>query len=457
VSLPKGMAHIPPHQVAIPGNSDRRSPLKGTIHEIESWTDNGLQKKPEDHRIVPTVLVAETDGDMRDYIARSLHPRYHVLEAANGQQVLDLIDSGIIPDLIVADVAMPRMNGFELLSSIRNSAALAALPFILLTSRSVADEEIKGLYFGADDYLVKPFSSRELIARIETRIEIALNRKKPAQSLVKENTALEERIHHYMDQLETYNKELKEKNAKLSAINEDLTDLTFAASHDLREPLRKIKLFIGRLVKEEKNSFAGNSAHYFNRIVSFVETMNDLVNDITLYANFNATVGPTSKIDLQIMLSSLTDFLMPIMREKGATIKFEVGDGLTGNYDQVKQAIYNLISNALKFGRKETSLEILVTGKLVPGADIKNDRADKNKTYYQVSVSDNGIGIDPAYYKQIFELFRKLHEKTAYPGTGVGLTIVRKIMENHNGFVVVDSKTCEGSTFSCFFPVIPVS
>jgi signal transduction histidine kinase len=458
VSLPKGLSHIPPGKLATAGPTGRGSSLRGTLHQIESWSDRDVpQTKTIDHRITPTVLVAESDSEMRDYIARSLDHKYHVLEAINGQQVLDLIDSGLIPDLIVADVAMPKMNGFELLSSIRNSMALATLPFILLTSRTVADEEIKGLYFGADDYLVKPFSARELVARVETRIEIALTRKKPVQSLAKENIDLEERVHHYMEQLEDYNKELNEKNAKLTAVNEDLTDLTFAASHDLREPLRKIKLFIGRLLKEENNKFAGNSAHYFQRILSFVETMTDLVNDITLYANFNATVGPTSNIDLQIMLSSLIDFLTPIMREKGASIRFEVADGLVGNYDQVKQAIYNLVSNALKFGRKDVPLEINITGKVVPGNSIDHERCNKNKNYYRLNITDNGIGIDAAYYKQIFELFRKLHEKSAYPGTGVGLTIVRKIMENHNGFVIVDSKPCEGSTFSCFFPAATAS
>ncbi|HEX8061005.1 MAG TPA: ATP-binding protein [Cyclobacteriaceae bacterium] len=462
VSLPKGMAHLPADKILMSGNSNHRGSFRGTLHQLESWANNDNHDvrngtATDDHRVVPTVLIAESDSEMRDYIARSLNTRYRVLEAVNGQHVLDIIGTGVLPDLIVADVAMPKMNGFEFLTSIRNSVALSSLPFILLTSRTVADDEIKGLYFGADDYLVKPFTARELVARIETRIEIAASRKKPVQSLAKENNALEERIHHYMDQVETYNKELNEKNAKLSAANEDLTDLTFAASHDLQEPLRKIKLFIGCLLKEEKNNFAGNSAHYFKRIVSFVETMNDLVNDITLYANFNATVGPTSKIDLQIMLSSLTDFLMPIMRDKGASIKFEVADGLTGHYDQVKQAIYNLISNALKFGRKDVPLEIIITGKLVPATVVGSERADQTKSYYQVSVHDNGIGIDHAYYKQIFELFRKLHEKSAYPGTGVGLTIVRKIMENHNGFVSVDSKPHEGSTFSCFFPVMPLS
>jgi signal transduction histidine kinase len=459
VSLPKGVAHLPPGQVVTSGTTHRGNSLRGAIHQLESWLEKDMPqgKRPEDHRVVPTVLIAESDSDMRDYMARSLNPKFRVLEATNGQQVLDLIGSGLIPDLIVADMAMPKMNGFELLSSLRGSLNLATLPFILLTSRTAADEEIKGLYFGADDYLVKPFSARELVARIETRIEIALTRKKPAQSLANEKTVLEERIHQYMEQLENYNKELNEKNAKLTAVNEDLTDLTFAASHDLREPLRKIKLFIERLVREEKNNFAGNSAHYFKRIVSFVETMNDLVNDITLYANFSAAVGPAAKIDLQAMLSSLTDFLAPIMREKGASIKFEVADGLVGHYDQVKQAIYNLISNALKFGRRDVPLEIGISGKLIAGCMINNDRADKDKTYYQVDVSDNGIGIDPVYYKQIFELFRKLHEKSAYPGTGVGLTIVRKIMENHNGFVVVNGKPGEGSTFSCFFPVTSLS
>lgn len=115
--------------------------------------------------------------------------------------------------------------------------------------------------------------------------------------------------------------------------------------------------------------------------------------------------------------------------------------------------IYNLVSNALKFGRKGVPLEISITGTIVPGELIGSERADKGRRYYRVNISDNGIGIDPAYYKQIFELFRKLHEKSVYPGTGIGLAMVRRIMENHNGFVIVNSTPSEGATFSCFFPV----
>lgn len=457
ISLPKGTAHIKSEQLSPPGVVERRPSFTNTLGEVESWPGADLTPAPsiDDKRTAPTVIVAESDNAMRGFIVRCLTQKYKIAQADCGQGVLDLIESGIIPDLIIADAALARINGFELLSNIRNTPSLANLPFILIVSRTIPDEEINGLYYGADDYLVKPFTAHELVARIDSRIQIALMRTKPMQSLTNANTALEQQILQYAQQLETYNKQLNEKNSKLTELNNELTGLTFAASHDLREPLRKIQLFIQRLMKEEQPNLSAKGMEYFDRILSFVYTMNDLVNDIALYANYKELVGSLSTIDLNSMLESLVDYVKPTLQQKDATITFEVTEGLTGYYDQVRQVLYNLISNALKFRREDLPLQITITGKVVPGWSISDTHADKTKMYYMVSVVDNGIGIDPLYAKQVFELFRRLHGKSAYPGTGIGLTIVRRIMENHNGFITLDSAQGKGCNFACYFPVQP--
>jgi len=441
VSLPKGTAHIAPEKLGTSRSSDHGKTLRATLGEIESWSGASIDQKinEESHSGLPKVIVAESNAEMRHYIVRSLEGRYKVLETDNGQGVIDLISSGHVPDLILADASMPRMNGFELLTFIRESPSFAGLPFIVLTSRTIADEELKSLYFGADDYLVKPFNSQELLAHVESRIQIACARRKPMQSLT--------------HQLETYYHELNEKNAKLTALNEELSSLTFAASHDLREPLRKIRLFVHRLMKEEQANLSPDGMFHFQRIQAFVNTMNDLVTGITLYANYKDSVGQISPINIEEMLTSLVEYLEPILTEKGASVRFIVSEGLKGNYEQVKQVVFNLISNALKFNKPDVPLQITITGKVVDGNSIDNERVDKGVQYYQLSVMDNGIGIDPAYTKRIFGLFRKLHQRSVYPGVGIGLTIVRRVMENHNGVVVVESMPERGSSFHCFFPV----
>jgi len=301
---------------------------------------------------------------------------------------------------------------------------------------------------------VKPFTSNELMARVESRLQTALMRRQPVQSLARENTALEERVNQYTTQLENYNRELNEKNAKLGALNNELSGLTFAASHDLREPLRKIGLFTQRLIKEEEKNLSPNGLLHFKRVLTAVQTMSDLVADITLYANFKDSVGRVERIDLNAMLVSLSESLAPMMQEKNATLKYFVAEGLVGNPDQVKQVIYNLISNALKFGKPDVPLQITVTGRITDNNKLLvKEAVDKTKTYYQLVVTDNGIGIEPPYIKQIFDLFRKLHHGSMYPGTGIGLTVVRRIMENHNGFVGVESTPGEGSSFYCIFPI----
>lgn len=455
LSLPKGTAHLKLGQLSPSAVTEKKTSSVTTLGEIESWPAGELSPPPsnDDKRVAPMVIVAESDSAMRGFIVRCLDQKYKITQADNGQSVLDLIDSGMMPDLIIADAALARMNGFELLNNIRNSPNLATLPFIVVVSRTIPDEEINGLYYGADDYLVKPFTATELVARVESRIQIALTRKKPMQSLTNAKTALEQQIHEYTQQLETYNKQLNEKNAKLTELNDELSGLTFAASHDLREPLRKIRLFIQRLLKDEQPNLSEKGAEYFDRILSFVQTMNDLVNDITLYANYKEFAGSMVNVNLENMLESLVENLTPILQQKSASIRFEVEEGLAGNPDQVKQVLYNLISNALKFRKEDEALDITVTGKIISGFSLTDARADTAKVYYQVNVIDNGIGIDPAYTKQIFDLFRKLHRRSAYPGTGIGLTIVRRIMENHNGFVTVDSAPGKGCNFACFFPI----
>jgi light-regulated signal transduction histidine kinase (bacteriophytochrome) len=256
-----------------------------------------------------------------------------------------------------------------------------------------------------------------------------------------------------MDQLELYNKELNEKNTKLTLLNEELMGLTFVASHDLREPIRKIRLFIQRLLKEEHDHLSEKGIDYFERILSFVQTMNDLVADITLYSNYKDRRGQPTSVNVETMLASLNEFLSPMLEYKNASMKFNVVEGLVGDYEQVKQVVYSLISNALKFRKPDVPLEINIKSQIVHGIQLAESRADKTKNYYQIDVIDNGIGIDPAYINQIFDLFRRLHGKSTYPGNGIGLTIVRRIMENHQGFVTVDSKPGSGSVFSCFFPL----
>ncbi|HZY79463.1 MAG TPA: ATP-binding protein [Cyclobacteriaceae bacterium] len=454
VSFPKDVSHIPPERIGVSAPGSRAPLIKRTITETSSWPARGSRytEDIDDRRLAPTVVIAESDKEMRDYIKRALSSKYKTVEADSGQQVLDLIESGFSPDLILADVVLSRVSGFELLQSVKHTRPNFTIPVILLTNKSTEEEEVRCLYYGADDCLVKPFSMHELVARVDARIELSKVGRRPFQVLTKANIDLEEQIHHYMMQLEASNKELAEKNAKLVAINEELTGLTFATSHDLREPMRKIRLFVGRIVHDERNKLSDNSGHYFQRVLSLVQTMNELVSDISLYANFNNRVGPICKVDLNELLSSLVDLLTPKIRETGASIVFNVTDGLYANQHQVRQVVYNLVSNALKFRRSDVHLKIDIGGQVVPGKSIANERANKDKSYYQLDVTDNGIGIEPSHHKQIFELFRRLHGGSTYSGTGIGLTIVRRIMENHDGFITVTSSPGVGSTFSCYFP-----
>jgi signal transduction histidine kinase len=347
---------------------------------------------------------------------------------------------------------MPEMDGYELLTTLKNNPATSGIPIILLTAKTDDQGKAQALHHGAEDYLVKPFSSRELLIHAEARVQIARARKETQQALLGANSKLEEKVAECTTELRAYNEMLKTKNSRLKVLNEELSGLTFAASHDMREPLRKLRFFTQRLLKEEEPNLSPQGKIAFQRVLSFVQNMNDLVSDIALYSFYERAVDRLLPIDLELLLQNLTEFLKAVLAEKNATININVMPGLRGDEEQVKQVIYNLISNSLKFARTEQPLHITISGKLISGEFIDDERADKGRTYYAIEVRDNGIGFDQQYQNQIYQLFRKLHGRSIYPGTGVGLTIVRKIMDNHNGFVIGRSTLGLGASFHCYFP-----
>ncbi|MCY7356767.1 MAG: histidine kinase, partial [Rudanella sp.] len=244
--------------------------------------------------------------------------------------------------------------------------------------------------------------------------------------------------------------ELKTKNLALELTNAELASFSFIASHDLKEPLRKIQAFSKLITDTEK--FSDKTQDYFNRIISAVARMQNLIDSLLNLSRTNTTELIFVPCDLNTIVDeSIIDLNLSIL-EKQATVDYENLPIIMGVYTQMSQLFTNLIGNDIKYSRPEIKPHSKITSSIAEGKEIDHPSANNQKDYYVITITDNGIGFEKEYATKIFKLFQRLHNKNEYSGTGIGLAIVKKIVTNHNGFIVAEGKPNIGSTFTIYFP-----
>ncbi|WP_247237298.1 ATP-binding protein [Telluribacter sp. SYSU D00476] len=243
---------------------------------------------------------------------------------------------------------------------------------------------------------------------------------------------------------------------ELRRSNQSLEEFAHVASHDMKEPLRKIRTFASRLKIKLAQGLDEKDTGLIDRIETAAERMQLLVDDLLEFSHVNERPRDMDLIDLNETASKvLADLDLPI-EEKGAKVEVGALPTVKGNGRQLQQLFYNLISNALKYSKPATPPELSIQCRTVIGSEVPGDRlpADQgNKTFYLIEVRDNGIGFDQQYAERIFRIFHRLHGKSEYSGTGVGLSIAKKVTENHNGSIWATSEMDVGSTFHILLPV----
>jgi PAS domain S-box-containing protein len=246
---------------------------------------------------------------------------------------------------------------------------------------------------------------------------------------------------------------LEEKNLQLERQNEELASFNHMASHDLQEPLRKIQILSKMIMEREDNSLSDTSKHYFKRIENSAQRMQTLINDLLNYSRTNNPSSVKVLTDFNLVLKDAIQNLKEEIANKEAEIEFEPLPILNAIGPQILQLFINLIDNALKYSKLNVPPVIKITTKVVPGELVTGFGLKKIAHYHCINFSDNGIGFDQKYAHKIFEIFQRLHGKDEYSGTGIGLTICKKVVQNHNGFITASSIQGEGSSFNLFFPV----
>ncbi|MFN3324639.1 MAG: ATP-binding protein [Bryobacteraceae bacterium] len=472
------------------------------------------------------VLVADDNADMRDYIRRILAPSYEVIEAASGSEALAGALKAL-PDLVLADVMMPGIGGFELLRRLRADPRTRTVPVILISARAGEESRVEGLSSGADDYMVKPFSARELLARVGANTQMARTRRRAAEERERLLTQIEreqarlraiieyfpagilfaeapdgrvtmsnpqveqllwhpaslnshaprcceelvqlalrgevvrgdEFIHecpgarrtwvragaapirdrdglvtgavvvlYDIDPEKRVEQELRRANEELRRANQDLEQFAYSASHDLREPLRNIVVYSQWLDRRFGREVQGEAQQFLHHIIEGAGRMEMLIRDLLAYTTKAADGDdPAEPSNAGAVLDQILAMLSESIRTSGAVIEAGPLPVVPIQSAHLTEVFENLISNAIKYRKPDEPPHIRIW-------------AERQEGYWVFAVRDHGIGIPPRYAQHVFGLFKRLHARSKYPGTGIGLAICQKIVERYGGRIWLDTE-----------------
>ncbi|MBS7229394.1 PAS domain-containing protein [Flavobacterium psychroterrae] len=258
------------------------------------------------------------------------------------------------------------------------------------------------------------------------------------------------------DELVHTNKNLQDSNLRLLQSNEELAQFAYIASHDLQEPLRKIITFSNMLETSLIESETANAHKYIGRIMHSSMRMRSLISDILEYSKLAKNDEQLQEVNLNEILKHIVSDYDLLIEQKNAKIHCEVLPFIKANPVQMTQLFRNLIGNALKFTKKGRDPIIHLSAKEADFDDLQKIHAgNKNIEYCKIQLKDNGIGFEPEYFERIFNIFQRLHSKSDYEGTGIGLAMCKKIAQSHGGDIFAESTSGEGAVFTIIIPVNP--
>lgn len=248
--------------------------------------------------------------------------------------------------------------------------------------------------------------------------------------------------------------DLERKTKELEMTNANLEAFAYAASHDLKEPIRKIHVFSDRLKMRLKDKLEEEDQQLFERMEIAAKRMHLLIEDLLIYSTVSRGASDFEEVDLTQTVQGVLEDLELEIAEKGARIKAGALPVVKGQQRQLQQLFQNLIGNALKYSREDGPPEVKITFKQVEGQDfsLQLPPEKREESYYLVEVRDNGIGFAPDEADRIFNVFTRLYTNTKHKGTGVGLSIARKVVENHNGYIWAEGTPGEGAVFKVLLP-----
>jgi len=384
--------------------------------------------------------------------------KYTIVKANSGKAALKILLNDHDFSLILMDVQMPELSGYETATIIYERDKLRNIPIIFITAHSYDEDFIfKGYRMGGVDYIYKPIKPELLRAKVAVFVELYSKNQQLQQQerkLLAANKFLQKEIEERKiseQKVKLLNEQLVANNDSLKQMNEELDQFAYMASHDLQEPLRKIQVFSDKILRN--NNFDPDSEKYFGKIVNSSKRMQHLINNLLDFSRHTVSSNDFKKTPLnELVKNALTELEVEI-EKSNAKINYGELPVVSAVPGLMQQLFYNLFSNAIKFRKPSEELVIDVRAEKMNPNDLSNFiKYRGNKNFYKITVQDNGIGFDDKYAEDIFRVFKRLHSYHEFEGTGVGLSICKKIIEKHNGFIKAESEIDKGSTFIIGLP-----
>jgi len=410
----------------------------------------------KDPGLVKVLVIDDREDNLLSIETILEKDKYTIVKANSGRAALKILLHQYDFSLILMDVQMPGMNGLETAAIIYEREKLKNIPIIFITAMDKNEDFLfKGYQMGAVDYIYKPINPDLLRAKVSVFVELYNKNyelKLQEKKLLAVNNSLKREVEERKaseQKVLLLNKQLSENNVHLKSVNEELDRFAYIASHDLQEPLRKIMMFTDKIT--QSNDSGEIAEKYIKKIVQSSERMQALVNDLLRFSRQDVKAGDFEACDLNVLIKeSLSE--LDIEADK-ANAKIVIGKlpVVHAVPALIRQVFYNLLQNAIKFRRKEVStiIKVYAEDKIVP--ETLKTTGDMSP-YYRILVEDNGIGFNQEHAEDIFMIFKRLHSYHEYEGTGVGLSICKKILEKHKGYITASSEIGKGSTFIISLP-----
>ncbi|MDF5708461.1 MAG: ATP-binding protein [Nostoc sp. S4] len=443
VTLPTGSSHLPSNQISTSTPASTSVGAAPYVQEAQQWQKEenlwfwGRHKvaAPKPPPIKPSqfstarILLVDDNADMRDYVARLLSKQWQVTAVANGATALAVV-SEQLPDLVLTDVMMPEMDGFQLLSALRANSNTKGIPIILLSARAGEEAAIEGLQAGADDYLIKPFSARELLTRVESHLQMVRLRQELSSNRLKDEflATVTHELHAPLVGILGWTRLLRskeldeatalraldtiERNAKNQAkLIEDLLDISTIISGKVCLQSQPVKLT--KIIEEVINTMSSNAKQKGINIVKTLQATSQQGEEVGVLA-------------------------VPVESE----LPNPKGDTVLGDRDRLQQIVRELLANAIKFTLKQGVVEV---------------RLDTIDSLATIQIRDTGVGISAEFLPYVFDRFTQAEVPSRHSpgGLGLGLAIARQLVELHGGTIEAASEGVgQGATFTVKLPLM---
>lgn len=371
------------------------------------------------------LLVDDTPDNLRVLTSLLEKEGYRVRKTLNGSMALIACESSL-PDLILLDILMPEMDGYEVCRRLKASEKTKNVPVIFISALDSTRDKVNAFKVGGVDYISKPFQAEEVIARVSHQLTI----QQQHRQLIEQNI-----------QLQKLNEAITRYNEEIAKSNAELEQFAYMASHDLQSPLQVALGYADMLLWKYESNLNDEMKRYVGEIIKAGKRMQQLIQDLLAYSRLGAQPPQLQAADCKIALAEALNNLREEISASGAIITHSDLPIVNGDPTQLMLVFQNLISNAIKFRRPEVTPQVKIS------AELKSENQE-----WLIAVSDNGIGIESKHFELIFEVFQRLHPHTVYPGTGLGTSICKKIIERHGGKIWVESEVGVGSTFYFTLP-----